>query len=220
MVENEQHMKEAQELARRRQEALLVENIDWVERRREIVRDLLNPINMLTDKLADLKKKKPDRYYWTMEDSNLEWILQGLVNAEHLTVGKYTCHDDYYTMETIVYRGEPELARNGTDPIRYHEHFGVGKRIPGYEEHMRGDIVDYQRDIHEVAVAQPEPQIYAMITRPFVGDNILREKVQAARVVPVSNEEVELWYTSQARLHKHLARLHKKRYPLSQSPQK
>src|SRR2546423_312301 len=92
------------------------ETIDWVEVRRETVRDLLRPINQLSLELADLERKKPNRNKWTRAEVQLEKVFLALIEAGHLTVGRYACYNF-------------EVSRT---------HWGIGKRIPGYEEGMRG----------------------------------------------------------------------------------
>jgi hypothetical protein len=141
------------------------ENNPWLELRKEALRQITLPINLLSREFARAAREIADRVgvEWsaikeiTREQIALQEVLMGIIEAHHITVGNYSCA------------------------------CGRCQRVFPPDQSMTGDVVSYRKGIHRVAVLEREPVEYELVRviRPFIGDNLLQEQIQPVMVAPL-----------------------------------
>jgi len=75
------------------------EKTNWLEIRRETIREMIRPINLIARELEKineqqtqrLKAKKPKDQRLEYEATTLHQILTNIRYAHHLTIGSYSC---------------------------------------------------------------------------------------------------------------------------------
>src|SRR5690242_15471633 len=160
------------EIERRRGEK--IENNPWLELRKEALRQITLPINLLSREFARIAREMADRLgmEWsamkeiTREQTALQEVLMGIIEAHHITVGSYSCT------------------------------CGRCRRIFPLDQSMTGDVVRYRKEVHSVVLLEHEPEEDELVRviRPFIGDNFLGEQLQSVTVTRLSSP---WWYDMQ-----------------------
>jgi hypothetical protein len=146
-----------------------IETLDWREVRREALHNMVEPIILLTRKIAESKEQEKKRGKMEKLENipinyeliTLERILDGICAAQHLRVGERTC---------------PCKQCEPSSDILNHD-----------VQHDIGAVILFEPDIHQVEWSRSIPEKYTKVKvlEPFIGDNLLREIINPLTVIPL-----------------------------------